>query len=175
MALVTVELEAVNCNISKVSATPGKTKHYQTHVLGGEIVLVDGPGLVMPNLHMTKASMVVAGILPIDNLTDYMPPVDEIVANVPLEHMVRHYGIMRSCVTEAKRADSKSQSMQLLSAFGLMRGLMKPGNVPDQARAARVILKDYVQGKLLFCKAPPGTPQEQFCRYEIDYTVILVK
>ena len=43
---------------------------------------------------------------------------------------------------------------------------MKPGGVPDQFRAARVILKDYVQGKLLFCKAPPGLHQEAFCAFD---------
>ena len=39
----------------QVSATPGKTKHYQTHVLaGGTATLADGPGLVIPDLSMSK-------------------------------------------------------------------------------------------------------------------------
>lgn len=33
---------------------------------------------------------------------------------------------------------------------------------PDEARAARYILKDYVNGKLLFCHPPPGTSEESF-------------
>lgn len=33
---------------------------------------------------------------------------------------------------------------------------------PDEARAARYILKDYVNGKLLFCHPPPETPEESF-------------
>lgn len=33
---------------------------------------------------------------------------------------------------------------------------------PDQSRAARLILKDYVNGKLLFAHAPPGYNQEEF-------------
>ena len=36
---------------------------------------------------------------------------------------------------------------------------MKPGGVPDETRAARLILKDFVTGKLLVCKAPPGYDQ----------------
>merc|ERR1712062_476692 len=40
-----------------------------------------------------------------------------------------------------------------------MRGFMKPGGVPDESRAARVILKDLVTGKLLFTKAPPDVEQ----------------
>ena len=49
----------------QVSATPGKTKHFQTHVIGGSCIFIDGPGLVIPNLSMTRASMVLGGILPI--------------------------------------------------------------------------------------------------------------
>jgi len=33
---------------------------------------------------------------------------------------------------------------------------------PDEARAARYVLKDYVAGKLLFCHAPPGVPEDEF-------------
>lgn len=33
---------------------------------------------------------------------------------------------------------------------------------PDEARAARYILKDYVNGKLLFCHPPPGTSEKSF-------------
>ena len=43
-----------------------------------------------------------------------------------------------------------------------MRGFMKPGGVPDETRAARVILKDFVTGKLLVCKAPPGNDQGMY-------------
>ena len=67
----------------QVSATPGKTKHYQTHVLeGGTATLADGPGLVIPDLSMSKADMVLGGILPIDNLTDFGPSVDLLVTKV---------------------------------------------------------------------------------------------
>ena len=43
-----------------------------------------------------------------------------------------------------------------------MRGFMKPGGVPDETRAARVILKDFVTGKLLVCIAPPGSDQGMY-------------
>ena len=33
---------------------------------------------------------------------------------------------------------------------------------PDEARAARYILKDYVNGKLLFCNPPPGVSPATF-------------
>lgn len=33
---------------------------------------------------------------------------------------------------------------------------------PDEARSARYLLKDYVNGKLLFCHPPPGLPEAEF-------------
>lgn len=35
---------------------------------------------------------------------------------------------------------------------------------PDEARAARYILKDYVDGKLLYCHPPPGVSEAEFNR-----------
>lgn len=43
------------------------------------------------------------------------------------------------------------------------RGYTRSGQGnPDEARSARDILKDYVNGKLLFCHAPPNIPEESF-------------
>ena len=109
----------INCFLSnkrlQVSATPGKTKHYQTHVLqDGEIKLMDGPGLVMPNLSMTKADMVLGGILPIDNLTDFLPSVDLLLSKIPYIAVLNHYGILPSSLSRAKRVDRNSTSMQVM-------------------------------------------------------------
>jgi large subunit GTPase 1 len=37
--------------------------------------------------------------------------------------------------------------------------------IPDGSRAARLILKDYVKGKLLYCYPPPGVNSEEFQQY----------
>ena len=43
---------------------------------------------------------------------------------------------------------------------------MKPGGVPDSTRAARIVLKDFVQGKLNYCKAPPDVAQVYFFSFQ---------
>lgn len=45
------------------------------------------------------------------------------------------------------------------------RGFMTARGQPDQSRSARYVLKDYVNGRLLFCHAPPGYKQEEFHTY----------
>ena len=44
-----------------VSATPGKTKHFQTLNITPRLTLVDCPGLVLPRYAASKAEMVAAG------------------------------------------------------------------------------------------------------------------
>lgn len=45
------------------------------------------------------------------------------------------------------------------------RGFMTANGQPDQSRAARYILKDYVNGRLLYCAAPPTIEQSTFQQY----------
>lgn len=42
---------------------------------------------------------------------------------------------------------------------------MTANGQPDQSRAARKILKDFVNGKLLYCTAPPTVKQTEFHKY----------
>ncbi len=154
----------------QVSATPGKTKHFQTHIIGGSCVFIDGPGLVIPNLNMDRASMVLGGILPIDTLSEYGPAMDLLCAKIPFEHLLNHYGIMKSAVLKAKKTDRKmSQAMLFLSSLGFMRGLVKAGGQPDHSRAARIVLKNFVEGKLVFCQGPPDVDQTTFCKFNLTY------
>ncbi|CAH8299627.1 unnamed protein product, partial [Schistosoma turkestanicum] len=58
-----------------VSVTPGKTKHFQTIYVRSDLILCDCPGLVMPSFAYSRADLVVAGILSIDGMRDYLSPV----------------------------------------------------------------------------------------------------
>ncbi|RXG70167.1 Large subunit GTPase 1-like protein [Armadillidium vulgare] len=51
-----------------VSATPGKTKHFQTLFLSKELQLCDCPGLVFPAFVSTREDLILSGILPIDEI-----------------------------------------------------------------------------------------------------------
>ncbi len=51
----------------------------------------------------------------------------------------------------------------------MARGFTRSGQGnPDEARAARYILKDYVNAKLLFCHPPPTFPADEFNRETQD-------
>ena len=76
-----------------VSSTPGKTKHFQTIHLSEKVLLCDCPGLVFPNFATTKAELVCNGILPIDQLREYIGPISLIIRRLPQEVLEATYGL----------------------------------------------------------------------------------
>ncbi|BFZ59341.1 hypothetical protein YB2330_000349 [Saitoella coloradoensis] len=148
-----------------VSATPGKTKHFQTLLLSPEIVLCDCPGLVFPNFAQTKAELVCNGVMPIDQLREHTGPAALVAQRVPKEVIEGTYGITIHTKPIEEGGDGIPTAEELLVSYAVARGFTKSGQGnPDEARAARVILKDYVKGKVLFCHPPPieGVTERNF-------------
>lgn len=140
-----------------VSATPGKTKHFQTIHLSDKVVLCDCPGLVFPNFASTKAELVCNGVLPIDQLREYSGPATLVARRIPQAYLEAVYGIRIHTRPLEEGGTGIPTGEELLTAYARRRGFMTQGKgQPDQSRAARYILKDYVNGKLLYVEPPPG-------------------
>lgn len=142
-----------------VAATPGKTKHFQTLNVSDTLCLCDCPGLVMPQFARSKAEMVAAGVIPIDRLTDVRAPVGEVAAKVSQEQLERVYGIRLPATTSdlhTETINTHAHAVRLLRALALSRGWVAASGHPDETRAGRRILKDFVDGKILTCNPPPG-------------------
>lgn len=131
-----------------VSATPGRTKHYQTINIDQQLRLYDCPGLVFPSYVANKAEMVLSGILPIDQMRDYVAPCNLLASRIKPQLLNAFYGI--------RIKQQQPTAEQLLEPHALSRGFMTSHGQPDASRSARLVLKDYVNGKLVYSKAPPG-------------------
>ncbi|KKZ60498.1 hypothetical protein EMCG_04862 [[Emmonsia] crescens] len=139
-----------------VSATPGKTKHFQTLYLSPNLLLCDCPGLVFPNFATTKAELVVNGILPIDQLREFLGPAGIVAQRIPKAFMEAVYGVKINMRPLEEGGTGIPTASEVLRAYARARGFATTGlGQPDESRAARYILKDYVSGKLLFCHPPP--------------------
>lgn len=101
-----------------VSATPGKTKHFQTLFLDTDLLLCDCPGLVMPSFVLTKAEMILNGILPIDQMRDPVPPVNVLCAQIPRHTLEDKYGIIIAKPPEGEDPNRPPYSEELLLAYG---------------------------------------------------------
>ena len=158
-----------------VSATPGKTKHFQTIHLSDQVILCDCPGLVFPNFATTKAELVCNGVLPIDQMREYTGPGALVAQRIPQAFLEAIYGLKIETQPLEEGGTGIPTGDEVLQAYARARGFWTQGQgQPDESRAVRSVLKDYVKGKLLFCHPPPHDPpidERAFNRdlYDIDH------
>ncbi|KAG9415906.1 large subunit GTPase 1 [Aphanomyces cochlioides] len=147
---------AHNAQRVAVGATPGKTKHFQTLILSETIMLCDCPGLVFPSFVNSKAEMLCCGVLPISQLRDHVPPCELVARRIPRVVFEKTYGIKIPVPKTGKYTDPVDV-YTVLEVYARARGFAATGKGgPDTSRAARAILRDYVNGKLLYSHPPPG-------------------
>ena len=139
-----------------VSATPGKTKHFQTLELGDDLLLADCPGLVFPSFTSSKAHLVCNGVIPIDRLTDVTKPIEIIASRIPRATIEHVYNLKLPLPALHEDQNRNATAREFLRAYCAARGYTVQGNRPDEVRAGRAVLKDYISGKLLYCVGPDG-------------------
>ena len=100
-----------------VGATPGKTKHFQTLLIGDSICLCDCPGLVFPSFATTKAELVCCGVLPIDQLKDHMAPCALVCRRVPRPIFEVSYGITIMKPAEEEDANRPPTAPEVLRSL----------------------------------------------------------
>ncbi|GMT00599.1 hypothetical protein PENTCL1PPCAC_22773, partial [Pristionchus entomophagus] len=137
-----------------VSATPGKTRRLQTHALDDGVILCDCPGLVMPSFAFDRSEMFLNGIMPIEQMRDHFGPISLLISRVPADWICDRYSLTL--------AVEDLDAVKLLTAIAFLRGMMSSSGVPDCSRAARLLAKDVVIGKILWVAAPPTHDQKEF-------------
>ncbi|CAL9061037.1 unnamed protein product [Musa banksii] len=151
-----------------VTSTPGKTKHFQTLIISDELVLCDCPGLVFPSFSSSRYEMIASGVLPIDRMTEHREAVQVVANRVPRNVLESVYNIT---LPKPKAYEAQSRpplSSELLRTYCSSRGYVSSSGLPDETRAARQILKDYVDGKLPHFELPPGADTEDVEVNETD-------
>ncbi|KAG5511386.1 hypothetical protein JKF63_07349 [Porcisia hertigi] len=145
----------IGCKKVVVSATPGKTKHFQTLTIPNErrVALCDCPGLVFPSFATTKAQMVCDGILPVDTATDTLEATATICRRLPRPLLEKELNV--SLLVEDDIDGSDSLAERLLNALARRRGYMASHDRPNRARAGKELLKLYVDGYFVYAEPPP--------------------
>ena len=116
---------------------------------------------MFPNFATTKADLVCNGILPIDQMREFQGPVGLVTQRIPQRFLERTYGITIKTRPLEEGGTGVPTAEELLVAYASARGFNTQGlGQPDQSRAARYVLKDYVNGKLPFVAPPPGMEDE---------------
>lgn len=138
-----------------VTSTPGKTKHFQTLIISDKLMLCDCPGLVFPSFSSSRADMVAFGVLPIDRMTDHRAAIQVVAEKVPRDILENIYRISLPKPKPYEPQDRPPAAFELLRTYARSRGYVGAGGLPDETRATRQILKDYIDGKLPHFEMPP--------------------
>ncbi|KAL5132083.1 GTPase LSG1-2 [Glycine soja] len=139
-----------------VTSTPGKTKHFQTLIISDQLTLCDCPGLVFPSFSSSRYKMIACGVLPIDRMTEHREAVQVVADKVPRQVIEEIYKISLPKPKPYEPQSRPPLASELLRAYCASRGYVTASGLPDETRAARQILKDYIDGKLPHHEMPPG-------------------
>ena len=163
-----------------VAAQPGKTKHFQTLMLpdSDDMMLCDCPGLVFPSFVSNTADLIAAGVYPIAQMRDHWPVVNLICKRIPRQILNAMYGIH---IPVPSQQDLKERGLtevppptgeEFLTTLCHSRGMLaaSSGN-PDFTGAARLVIKDYAAGKLLYCHPPPNVATAGFMNETVKTTL----
>jgi len=140
-----------------VSSTPGKTKHFQTLFLSDTLMLCDCPGLVFPSFMRSAGDMLCAGILPINQMRDYLEPASVIASRVPQYLLEATLGItIYRHLDPLDKSDRPPTPSEMLGAYCQSRGYITNGTGRwDEFRACKDMLKLYTDGVILNVAIPP--------------------
>uniref|UniRef100_A0A7N1A4J1 CP-type G domain-containing protein n=1 Tax=Kalanchoe fedtschenkoi TaxID=63787 RepID=A0A7N1A4J1_KALFE len=139
-----------------VTSTPGKTKHFQTLIISDELMLCDCPGLVFPSFSSSRYEMIASGVLPIHRMTEHREAVQVVANRVPRHVVEEIYNIKLPKPKPYEPQSRPPLAAELLRAYCASRGWVASSGLPDETRAARQILEDYIDGKLPHFELPPG-------------------
>eukprot|EP01083_Nonionella_stella_P287439 978409_1 len=101
----------------------------------------------------SRSEMVLDGVIPIDHLRDFMKPMQLMMNRITIKQWDDVYNLKLVSFTGNKI--NYEDVLDQLDVYCKQKKMFNKGQVPDRNKAARVILKDYVKGKIIYNHASP--------------------
>ncbi|PVG01829.1 NGP1NT-domain-containing protein [Serendipita vermifera] len=148
--------------VCKVAPVPGETKVWQYITLTKRIYLIDCPGIVPTSANDSNTATVLKGVVRVEALPQPSEHVDALLERVKPIYISRTYGIpLPPSSRSSEVGKSPWTSEELLEKLARMKGRLLKGGEPDLEGVAKVILNDWVRGKLPFFVPPPERPEPE--------------
>ena len=138
--------------VVSASRTPGHTKHFQTLHLTAGIRVCDSPGLVFPSI-IDKNLQILSGIYNIAQVKDPYGPILYLAQRIDL------YKILD--INQSRDPTQPSSVFYICEEYAKKCGFItsKAGR-PDTYRAANLILRQVIDGKIILSWTPPGYEED---------------
>ncbi|KAI9230000.1 MAG: NUC091 domain-containing protein [Piptocephalis tieghemiana] len=132
--------------VCTVAPIPGETKVWQYITLMKRIYLIDCPGVVHPEPEDTETDIVLKGVIRVENLKIPEDHVVQLLARVRPEYIRRTYGLR-----------GWEDHMDFLAQVAKRTGKLLKGGEPDIGTVAKMVLNDWLRGKIPYFVPPPTT------------------
>jgi len=131
-------------SVCKVAPIPGETKVWQYITLFRKIFLIDCPGVVTPSPNETEEDIVLKGVLRVENLDCPEQYIPALFKRTRKEYLERTYGIF-----------DYTDDTDFLEKFAIKSGKLLKKAEPDISTVAKMILNDWLRGKIPYFVPPP--------------------
>ncbi|KAA8648943.1 hypothetical protein EYZ11_002407 [Aspergillus tanneri] len=133
--------------VCTVAPIPGETKVWQYITLMKRIYLIDCPGVVPPNQNDTPEDILLRGVVRVENVENPEQYIPAILKRVQPKHLDRTYGV--------KNAEDPIEFLSILARKG---GRLLRGGEPDLDGVAKMVINDFLRGKIPWYTPPPYIP-----------------
>ncbi|KAN0061605.1 GTPase required for pre-60S ribosomal subunit nuclear export and maturation [Thecaphora frezii] len=129
------------CNVAPI---PGETKVWQYITLMRRIYLIDCPGIVPVSARDSETGTVLKGVVRVENLETPAEHIPALLSRVKPEYIKRTYNLQKW-----------DNSEDFLGQIAKRMGKLLKGGEPDLETCAKMVLNDWIRGKIPFFVAPP--------------------
>ena len=135
--------------VCKVAPVAGETKVWQYITLMKRIFLIDCPGIVSPSDKDSESDIVLRGVVRIEAINQPEDHIEALLRKAKPEYIAKTYGI-------AEWTDY----IDFLSKFAIKTGRLLKKGEPDISTCAKMILNDWLHGKIPYFVPPPALPSD---------------
>ena len=123
---------------------PGETKVWQYITLMKRIYLIDCPGVVPPNNHDSPEDILLRGVVRVENVENPEQYIEAVLRKAKPQHIERTYDI--------KEFKTPLEFLEILARKG---GRLLKGGEADVDGVAKMVLNDFLRGKIPWFTPPP--------------------
>ncbi|QRV81202.1 guanine nucleotide binding protein-like 2 (nucleolar) [Ceratobasidium sp. AG-Ba] len=156
----------INClkkgRVCRVAPIPGETKVWQYITLMRRIYLIDCPGIVPVSAKDSQTDTVLKGVVRVENLptpSEHIPALLDRVRTVYLERTYDVHLPDMSVPTGEGKHEPRWDPEMFLDALARKSGKLLKGGEPDRETVAKMVLNDWIRGKIPFFVRPPESEE----------------
>ncbi|ODV92505.1 hypothetical protein CANCADRAFT_87541 [Tortispora caseinolytica NRRL Y-17796] len=130
--------------VCTVAPIPGETKVWQYITLMKRIFLIDCPGVVPPSMSDTETDILLRGVVRVENVQNPEQYIPALLSRCQEKHLIRTYDITMW-----------KDDVEFLSLIAKKHGRLLKGGEADESSVAKLVLNDFLRGKIPWFVAPP--------------------